>query len=194
MFPVMHKVHNFRTLVVTALFACSPAGYGDTTVHRNEQNSLLTYSAAGNGFSIELVQVIPDFIRAVYGSHNIPKKEIELSANYCVYGSVIKNTSDKLLTYKVADWRYIHNGKSYPVKTKSQWLSQWRKAGVVFSWTLLPDTGEFYEGDWQMGFTTINAPRDSSFDLIYNWQLDGIKHSATLENMHCPPVEIAEDQ
>jgi hypothetical protein len=190
----MNIPYRHSAIAVVAMLAAMPASHALTTVDKNPQNGLLTYSASTHGFSIELIQVIPDFIRAIYGKHDFPKQEIEQIANYCVYGSVIKNTTDKTLTYKVADWHYVLDGKTYPVKTKSQWLAQWRKAGVVFSWTLLPDVGEFYEGDWQQGFTTIKAPRNSHFDLIYRWQLDGIEYSNTLENMQCPPVEIEADQ
>ena len=159
-------------------------------VSQNPANGLLTYHHAENGFSIELIQVVPDFIRAVYGNHNFPKTVIEDIAGYCVYGSVIKNTSDKPLRYRVADWYYVLDGKRYPVRTKTEWLDEWKKSGIIFSWTLLPDQGEFFEGDWQQGFTTIKAPRNSRFDLHYSWTLDGVKHSAVLKNMQCPPEQV----
>lgn len=163
------------------------------TTHTNPESGLLTWTAEGNGFSIELIQLLPDFIRAIYSKHNFPEKEVEEIAGYCVFGSIIKNTSQQTLTYRVADWRYQQDdSKPLPVKTKSQWLEQWRKVGVTFSWTLLPDTGTFYVGDWQQGFTTIKLPRNSEFDLIFNWQLDGIEHVGTLKNLRCPPENIAQ--
>ena len=176
-------------IVFFVLTLTAGAGHAMQVI-KNPDNGLLTYSNAENGFSIELIQVVPDFIRAVYGGHNFPKPVIEDIAGYCVYGSVIKNTSDKPLRYRVADWYYVLDGKRYPVKTKTEWLEQWKKSGIIFSWTLLPDQGEFYEGDWQQGFPTIKAPRNSRFDLHYSWTLDGVKHSAVLKNMQCPPEKV----
>jgi len=179
-----HPVLPCFTLLLSASMANA------VQVSQNPDNGLLTYSNAENGFSIELIQVVPDFIRAVYGNHDFPKAVIEDIAGYCVYGSIIKNTADKPLRYRVADWYYVLDGGRYPVKTKSEWLEQWKKSGIIFSWTLLPDQGEFFEGDWQQGFTTIKAPRNSRFDLHYNWTLNGVKHSAVLNDMQCPPEEV----
>ncbi|MDT8283140.1 MAG: hypothetical protein RQ982_10100 [Gammaproteobacteria bacterium] len=174
-------------------------------IHKNENSGLLTWTADDDGFRIELIQLLPDFIRAIYAKHNYPKEEIERIAAYCVFGTILKNTSNQHLSYRVSNWRYrivddssvadkTRPVKTQPVKTKTQWLEQWRKAGILFSWTLLPDTGEFAVGDWQQGFTTIRLPRDKSFDLIYTWQLDGVKHEGVLENLSCSPDTVMESK
>ena len=119
------------------------------------------------------------------------EEEVERIASYCVFGSVIKNTSQKKLSYRVADWHYTdQNGTEHPVKTKSQWLAEWRKVGVTFSWTLLPDTGDFEIGDWQQGFTTIKLPRNTVFDLTYTWTLDGEPQSETFKGIRCAPENL----
>ena len=168
----------------------------EVTVHKNEVSGLLTWTVNDEGFSIEFIQLLPDFIRAIYAKHNFPKEEVERAASYCVFGSILKNTSDKLLSYRVDTWRYRTRSaegvpaKEFPVKTKTQWLEEWRKAGIEFSWTLLPDTGEFAVGDWQQGFTTIKLPRETEFDLLYKWELDGVAHSGILEGMKCAPETL----
>jgi len=162
-------------------------------VHKNEISGLLTWVSDDDGFSIELIQLLPDFIRAIYAKHNFPTDEIERAASYCMFGTILKNTSDQLLSYRVKDWRYrASDGVEHPVKTKTQWLAEWKKSGIIFSWTLLPDVGEFYEGDWQQGFTTIKLPRDASFDLIYKWELDGVAKSGVLEGIRCAPDSLPE--
>lgn len=181
------------SLLILALLPPATALAAKQTRYLNEQNGLYTWTSEGDGFSVELIQVVPDFIRAIYGKHEFPKKEIEEIAGYCVYGSVIKNTSDKVLTYDVSDWHYEYRGRSYPIKTKSEWLEQWRKAGVLFSWTLLPDAGEFYVGDWQQGFTTIELPREATFDLVYTWTLDGREYSDRITDMECSPADVKID-
>jgi hypothetical protein len=57
---------------------------------------------------------------------DLPPKVVELMAGYCMFGTIIKNESDKSLAYRVADWRHITaDGESHPIKTKTQWLQDW---------------------------------------------------------------------
>jgi hypothetical protein len=184
-----------KVLVMPALLILTAADTAATevSVHKNENSGLLTWTANDKGFQIELIQLLPDFVRAIYAKHNFPKEEVERAASYCVFGTILKNTSDQHMSYRVSDWRYrTKDGEQHPVKTKTQWLDEWRKAGITFSWTLLPDIGEFSVGDWQQGFTTIKLPRETEFDLIFKWQLDGIPHTGTLENISCAPETLAE--
>lgn len=180
------------TIALLFLVACEPAA--TVTVHKNEVSGLLTWTSEDKGFSIELIQLLPDFVRAIYAKHNFPKEEVERAASYCMFGTILKNTSDQHLSYRVKDWRYkTQDGKEYPVKTKTQWLEEWKRSGIVFSWTLLPDIGEFSVGDWQQGFTTIQLPRNTEFDLIYKWKLDGVLHSGVIENVKCAPESLSEE-
>ena len=162
-----------------------------TSVHKNEQTGLLTWRSGGAGFSVEFIQVLPDYVRAVFGKHQFPKAELERIAGYCVFGSILKNTSQQRLSYRVADWYYTdRNGIKHPVKTKTQWLQEWRKAGIKFSWLLLPDSHDFEVGDWQQGFTTVMQPRNAHFDFTYTWKLDGVEQAATIKDMSCPPEAL----
>ncbi|HEB82716.1 MAG TPA: hypothetical protein ENJ11_07630 [Gammaproteobacteria bacterium] len=177
--------------LLSLVLAAQTAIAADVKLHKNPQSGLYTWKVDDDGFSIELIQLVPDFVRAVYGKQNFPKNEIERIASYCVFGTILKNTSNQHLSYRVKDWRYrTRDGKTWPVKTKTQWLEEWEKAGIVFSWTLLPDIGEFAEGDWQQGFTTIKLPRESAFDFIYTWKLDGVAHEGVIKNMRCAPETL----
>jgi hypothetical protein len=163
------------------------------TAQKNEDSGLYSWVAESEGFSIELIQLLPDFVRAIYMSHDFPDAEVDEIAGYCVFGTIIKNTSQQQLDYDVSNWYYTDtHGKNHPVKTKTQWLDQWRKAGVTFSWTLLPDKGTFYQGDWQQGFTTIKLPRDSNFSLTYKWSINGMEHTDIFEGLRCAPEQLSE--
>lgn len=190
----MKKLVSGTMFVVSIVMTLiTEAAASEVKVHENENTGLLTWTFNDKGFQVELIQLLPDFIRAIYAKHNFPKDEIERAASYCVFGTILKNTSDQQLSYRVADWRYqASDGKQHPVKTKTQWLEEWRKSGVTFSWTLLPDVGEFSVGDWQQGFTTIKLPRNTEFDMIFKWQLDGNEHTGTLENIICAPESLPE--
>ena len=165
----------------------------EVTIHKNDISGLLTWTVKDEGLSLELIQLLPDFVRAIYGKHNFSKQEIERVASNCVFGTILKNTSEKHFSYRIKDWRYrTADKKLHRIKTKTQWLEDWRKVGITFSWTLLPDIGEFSVGDWQQGFTTINLPHDSEFDLIYKWQLDGKNYSGAIKNLKCAPATLPE--
>lgn len=162
-----------------------------TTVRKNEESGLLVWNSKSEGFSVEFIQLLPDYVRAVFGRYDFPKAEIERIATHCVFGSVIKNTSQQPVSYRVADWYYIDQaGEKHPVKTKTQWLKEWRKAGISFSWILLPDSHDFEVGDWQQGFTTVELPPNTVFEFTYTWTLSGVEHATTIEEMRCAPATL----
>ncbi|HUW76745.1 MAG TPA: hypothetical protein VMV70_08685 [Gallionella sp.] len=187
------KLVNYQLLIVICLSVFhTQVQAAEMTVQKNSVSGLLTWTSNDDGFSIELIQLLPDFVRAVYDKHGLPADEVERIAGYCDFGTIIQNTSQQQLSYRVSDWRYIDkNGKAYPVKTKAQWLEEWHKAGITFAWTLLPGSGDFGIGDWQQGFTTIKIDRNEKFDLVYTWTLDGKKHQGKIENMSCAPASLS---
>lgn len=187
------KYLSLPAVTLALLMLSHIASAANISAQRNEDSGLYSWVAESEGFSIELIQLLPDFIRAIYMSHEFPDAEVDEIASYCVFGTIIKNTSEQQLDYDVATWYYTDkHGNNHPVKTKSQWLQQWRKAGVTFSWTLLPDKGTFYQGDWQQGFTTIKLPRDSEFSLTYKWSLNGTEHTDIFEGLRCAPEQLSE--
>ncbi len=194
----MMKTTHIHTCLLVALVlstASTASVAAKITTQKNETSGLYSWVAESDGFSIELIQLLPDFIRAIYMSHDFPAAEVEDIASYCAFGTVIKNTSPHQLDYDVANWYYTDsNGNKHPIKTKSDWIEQWQKAGVRFSWTLLPDKGTFYEGDWQQGFTTIKLPRESAFTLTYKWSINGTEHTDIFEGLRCAPENLPETQ
>ena len=85
----------------------------NVSVHKNEQTGLLTYTSESEGFSIELIQLLPDFVRAVYAKHDFPKSEIERIANYCVFGSIVKTPHSNSYTTKWLTGLTAMNKASY---------------------------------------------------------------------------------
>jgi hypothetical protein len=187
----MNMANPIRTLLLLAALLFGSAVAADTKVslHQDPDTRLITWTAEDNGITLEFIQLIPDFVRAIYSKHNFPDDEIEDIAAYCVFGTILKNTADVPMQYDVSDWRYVDASGSHPVKTKTEWLEQWRTAGVTFSWTLLPDKGNFQVGDWQQGFTTVKTDRNKPFTFIFKWTLDGVQHTGRIENMHCAPEQ-----
>ena len=85
-----------------------------------------SWKYTANGLDIELMQVPPDFIRASYSARGLPAAVSEAVATRCVFGTIVRNISDKPLAYRVADWRYMKaDGVELPIKTKSEWLEEY---------------------------------------------------------------------
>ncbi len=156
----------------------------------DNNSGLLSWKAQYPGFSLQFIQLLPDFVRAVYSARGLPKKAVELMAGYCIFGTIIQNKSDHTLSYRVADWHYVtQDGQSHPVKTKTQWLKEWRAMGVKFHFSLLPDAQTFAPGDWSQGFTTLALPPDTPVVLYYSWTLQGKKHEDVIKDMRCAPAK-----
>lgn len=175
------------------LFFSLPALAGGVQQIKNPETGLLTWKVNDSGFSLELIQLLPDFVRAVYGSHEFPPEAVEEIADFCVFGTIIKNTSDKRLFYRVPDWYAMTaDGKRQPLKNKTQWVDDWRKMGIRYSWTILPAEQTFEVGDWSQGFTTVKLPREKPFDLVYSWSLEGKNYVGKIKNVYCAPENLPE--
>jgi len=173
-------------------FLLLPCGVsaGDIQQHRDPETGLITWKAQEPGFSLQLIQLLPDYVTAVYSARGLPPSLVKTMASYCVFGTIIKNESDQQLAYRVADWRYTTgDGKAHPIKTKTEWVQEWKDQGVSFRWSILPDDQTFEPGDWSQGFTTIPLPPGSSINLIYTWRHQGENHTGTLEGLRCAPAQ-----
>ncbi len=134
---------------------------------------LSSWKSEGDALDFEFVQVLPDYVRAVYTSRGLPKTVVDKVSSYCVFGTILRNTTDRPLSYRVANWRYITpDGVRHRIRTKSEWVAEWRDMGVAFRWSMLPDDQTFAVGDWGQGFTTIALQPGSRFALEYFWTQD----------------------
>ncbi|HHH43950.1 MAG TPA: hypothetical protein ENK49_07420 [Gammaproteobacteria bacterium] len=164
---------------------------GETQTYTDPDTGLLSWQVREPGFSMQLLQLLPDYVRATYMARGLPPDLVETVAGYCVFGTIITNDSQHRLSYRVADWRYItSDGKAHRLKTKTQWVSEWKERGVAFRWSILPDDQTFEPGDWSQGFTTIALPPGSTFDLVYSWRYQGETREGKLEGLRCAPAAL----
>ena len=177
-------------LLLLSVIGTAPPAFAAVETFSDETSGLLSWKAQHPGFSLQFIQLLPDYVRAVYGARGLPKEVVDLMASYCMFGTIIKNESDKPLAYRVADWRYITaDGQAHPVKTKTQWLEDWQDMGVAFRWSLLPDDQQFAPGDWSQGFTTLPLARGTVFKLKYQWTQQEETHEGIFEELRCAPAE-----
>ncbi len=182
------RIACFLTLAGTvAPLGAVPDEVGITS-STDPETGLKSWQFQGNGLSIELLQVPPDFIRASYSARGLPATVTEAVATRCVFGTIVRNVADVPLSYRVADWRYRDPaGDEHPIKTKSEWLEEWHGMGVRFSWSILADDPTLSVGDWIQGFTTMPEPHGSRVALTVVWTLDGVRYEKTMPELECAP-------
>ena len=185
---------HWLPVLLLGLLAGSPAVALDIERRVIPETGLLSWTLVDHGFSLELVQLQSDFVRAVYGARGFSSELIEEIAAYCVFGTIAKNLSDGSLSYRVADWRVTmadgHARHEQPPRTKSEWVARWKKAGIPYNWSILPDDQTLDVGDWNQGFTTVKAGRGSRFAFTVSWTVEGESHEASIPDMRCPPDQI----
>ena len=182
---------NNTALLCALLLAALGSGVRAEMEHRvNPETGLSSWKAQHEGFSLELIQVLPDYVRAVYASRGLPQEAIERLAAYCVFGTILRNESDDRLAWRLADWRYIgEDGREQRLKPKSAWLKEWRELGVAFRWTLLADDQIYEVGDWGQGFITLRLNPGEVFDLHYSWSQHEKTYRGAIERARCAPAD-----
>lgn len=186
------KTRIVRVLTGSLFFLAGAGivGAAPVKVSEDPETGLKSWKIVEQGFGLELIQLYPDYVQAVYASRDLPKVVLDGIRKYCVFGTVARNETDGELSYRVADWRYVTpGGKARSLKTKSEWLDEWRRHDVDYGWSILPDDITFDPGDWAQGFTTVKLPPGSRFDLIYSWSHHGRTHTGRLNGLACAPAE-----
>jgi len=174
--------------VVAGLLAANVQA--DVTRQVNPDTGLVAWHSSGDTLDFELLQVLPDYVRAVFASRGLPAAVIDKVSSYCVFGTILKNTTDDPLGYRVADWSYqTPDGKRHTIKTKTDWVNEWQDMGLAFRWSMLPDEQTFEVDDWGQGFTTIPLQPGDRFALSYSWTRNGKVETRTIEEVECAPAE-----
>jgi hypothetical protein len=163
------------------------AGAAETVVVESPETGLKSWKKSDRGFSLELIQLLPEFVQATYSSRDLPPAIFDSMKGYCIFGTIARNETQEPLAYRVKDWRYVTpDGRRHKLRTKSEWIAVWAKLGADFSYSILPDDIEFDAGDWAQGFTTPKIPPGTRFELIYTWRQHGKSYTGKLENLACP--------
>ncbi len=177
------------------IFCCSlilvssaviPAG----ELSKNPPTRVSKWKAEAKDFSVELVQVGPDYARAVFYARGLPEDVVEDVSRYCIFGTIVKNLSKFPISYHLSDWRVVTgDGVEHKMKLKSEWIKEWSAKGVGFRWLMLADTQTFDEGDWIQGFTTVALPPGREFNLHYSWSSQGQTYHHEIKGIQCAPVK-----
>ncbi|MBS1146488.1 MAG: leucyl-tRNA synthetase, partial [Proteobacteria bacterium] len=142
-----HPYAFFRFIFLLALLLVPAIHAAELTQNRDPESGLLAWKKVDRGFSLELIQLLPEYVAALYSSRNLPPAVVDSMRGYCVFGSVAQNQSGGTLDYRVADWRVVTpDGKQHRLKTKPEWVAEWKTLGSDFGWSILPATASFDTG------------------------------------------------
>ena len=107
-------------LTVTLLTACSRSDVDNVDVTTNANTGLNTWKTRDQVFSLELVPLLPDFVRAVFMAKNLPADVVEAISGYCVFGTIVRNEAEEPVSYDMRTWRYItQDGVEHRARPKS---------------------------------------------------------------------------
>lgn len=174
-----------------ALLIAAASALAGTVQNTNPDNGLSNWQSTDTPFSLQLLQLMPDNVRAVYTNKGFPPALVEEMAGYCMFGTVIRNLAEEPISYDVADWRAVTaDGVRHPLRSKTDWLKVWQRQGVDFGWSILPAAQTLEVGDWGQGFTTVKLPHGTRFDLDYSWRQHGKTVHAILEGLQCAPEHL----
>ena len=163
---------------------------GEVQPYRDPSTGLMSWRVQQPGFSLQLVQMLPDYVAAVYSSRGLPPALIERMRAHCVFGTILTNDSDTTLSYRVADWRALTpDGATHPFRAKSAWVAEWASMGVGFRWSMLADEQTFAPGDWMQGFTTVELAPGSTFDFVFSVTLGDKEHDGRIAGVRCAPAQ-----
>ncbi len=141
-----------------------------------------------HNLSLTLVALKPEYVNAVFAARGLPKDVVADISTYCVFGTIIKNTSDTAISSQLSNWKIVTpDNNTHHLKLKENWVKQWRAKGIGFRWLLLSNQQNFDEGDWIQGFITVALPPGHRFDLHYSWQQQAKQFNNTIKGMRCAP-------
>lgn len=154
----------------------------------NPDSGIETVQVEHPGLSLQLLPLNRDYVAAVFSARGLPPDIVASTRQYCTFGTILRNTGDEVLEYDLTRWRYVTpDGRTHRVKTKTEWLEEWRGRNLAFRWVLLHEAQTYQPGDWGQGFTTVELPPGTRFDLHYVWTQGGEPHEAKLEDVKCAP-------
>ncbi len=147
---------------------------------------------APSGVRFQLVQRIPDQTRSFYIGRGFSLQAADEYASACVMQTIVNNnTPDQLVTFNLADWRVVHDGRSRPLKLTKAWQQRWEQlniaqpARIAFQWSQFPNVQRHEPGDWFQGMIAAELPGGESFDLEMTWAENGVTKTATFKDIQC---------
>ena len=179
-----------RRLTLSLLLAWPPVLSADAP-SLDPDTGLATWQTESRGVEVRLTQISPDQARAFYQARGFSAEAAERYAGECVFMTVVRNVGTTPVEHRLADWRYLHQGRRVSLRSKAAWERLWQQlrvseaARIAFNWAQFPATQTFAPGDWNQGMTSYRVGRGERFDLLFVWHAGGNTFSGTLHEVQC---------
>jgi hypothetical protein len=151
------------------------------------------WETTAHGVTLSMTQLLPDQVRAFYLNRGFSAEAADSFARACVYMTVLRNdAASGELSYRLADWQLLHEGKPRRIPALEHWLTLWQQRGasapaqIAFRWAQFPPEQDYALGEWNQGMLATGLPADATFQITAQWQVLGKSYRMTLENVRCP--------
>jgi hypothetical protein len=148
------------------------------------------------GIGLAVSRITPAQARAFYRARGFEAGAAGQFAAACVFQLVLRNDAGGgMLRYRLADWRIGAGSESRHFVPTSSWEQEWARLGVsepariAFRWAQFPAEQEFAPGDWIMGMAALAPRPQGSFDLDYEWSINGTSRRGTLRGLRCADAD-----
>ena len=163
---------------------------------RDAGTSLRSWQTGDHGVSLSVAQISPAQALAFYRARGFEPDAAAHYAAACVFQLVLRNeAADGTLTSRLASWRVRTETAAQRFVPLESWEGEWERRGVAepariaFHWAQFPAEQQFEPGDWIMGMAALSPRPQASFDLNYQWSIDGIFHRGTLSGLRCADAD-----
>jgi hypothetical protein len=154
------------------------------------------WQTSDRGVVLSAAHITPAQAHAFYRARGFEPDAAAHYAAACVFQIVLRNdAAGGTLTNRLADWRIGTGAAEQRFVPLESWEREWARRGVAepariaFRWAQFPAEQQFEPGDWIMGMAAL-APRPAgSFDLIYEWSIDGVSRRGTLPGLRCADAD-----
>ncbi len=174
------------------------AGQGTAASPRLDDPAITAsdWQTTDHGVSLGASRITPAQARAFYRARGFEPAAAARYADACVFQLVLRNDAGGgLLTYRLDDWSIANGATVRRFVALETWEQEWARHGVAepariaFRWAQFPGEHQFEPGDWIMGMAALSPRPAGSFDLVYEWSIDGITHRGRLRGLKCADAD-----
>ncbi len=182
------------------LWLGSPNYAAEVSLHHQTASGLPGWLLKDPVIEIQLNPLKRDQVHAFYSARGFSDEIAELIAQNCVYQTVVQNVSTTSnpthISLDLSHWRVIDSRSESRLITKQAWLKKWSAMGaghsalIAFEWATFPWQQDFeLTGDDAWGMILFGPVEGESFDLIIQWQVNGMQHEQNVAQLVCPGEE-----
>ena len=175
------RPRQFKLLAILLVIAALPAAAQSRSAQHGERE----------GVEAKATPLTRPAVLAFYQARGFSAQAISPYADACVFSFELRNTTQKTVRLRLADWRAQTAAGTLRFRLPPSWEAEWARRGVAepariaFRWAQFQADIEFAPGDWIMGMAALERRPDGAFRLNIPLSLDRRRHEITLDALAC---------